>query len=76
MSLKSFRSGFVSSFDLSLNRNSLVERAQISSYQYIHLGSKMDSPVTPSAGTAMMGGRKDLDDAFRWLCRKGMVATF
>ncbi len=30
----------------------------------------------PSAGTAMMGGGSDLDEAFRWLCRKGKAGEF
>jgi cyanophycinase-like exopeptidase len=78
MSLKSFRSGFVSSF-LSVFLLTAIHwssAAQISSYQYIRLGSKVDSTVTPSAGTAMMGGGKDLDDAFRWLCKKGNGGDF
>jgi cyanophycinase len=41
-----------------------------SSYQYIRLGNKVDVTTTPAAGTAMMGGGKDLDEAFRWLCNK------
>ena len=47
-----------------------------SSYQYIRIGAKTDSTATPSSGTAMMGGGKDLDDAFRWLCRKGNGGDF
>jgi hypothetical protein len=39
--------------------------APASSYQYIRMGEKTDSLATPSAGTAMMGGGEDLDDAFR-----------
>jgi cyanophycinase len=50
--------------------------ALASSYQYIRLGAKADSPATPSAGTAMMGGGKDLDDAFRWLCKKANGGDF
>jgi cyanophycinase len=44
--------------------------AMASSYQYIRLGDKADVTTTPAAGTAMMGGGKDLDEAFRWLCKK------
>jgi cyanophycinase len=47
-----------------------------SSYQYIRLGATGDSLATPSAGTAMMGGGKDLDDAFRWLCKKANGGDF
>ena len=47
-----------------------------SSYQYIRLGEKTDSQAIPSAGTAMMGGGKDLDAAFRWLCKKANGGDF
>jgi cyanophycinase len=50
--------------------------AAASSYQYFRMGSKTDSTATPQAGTAMMGGGKDLDDAFRWLCGKGNGGDF
>ncbi len=47
-----------------------------SSYQYIRLGEKADSTAIPAAGTAMMGGGADLDEAFRWLCRKANGGDF
>jgi len=47
-----------------------------SSYQYIRLGGKADSTAIPVAGTAMMGGGKDLDEAFRWLCKKANGGDF
>jgi cyanophycinase len=47
-----------------------------SSYQYIRLGNKADSTTTPVAGTAMMGGGEDLDEAFRWLCKKANGGDF
>ena len=50
--------------------------AVASSYQYIRLGNKADSTATPVAGTAMMGGGKDLDEAFRWLCKKANGGDF
>lgn len=50
--------------------------AAASSYQYVRLGEKADSTATPVAGTAMMGGGADLDDAFRWLCRKANGGDF
>lgn len=50
--------------------------AEASTYQYIRLGEKADSSATPAAGTAMMGGGKDLDDAFRWLCNKANGGDF
>src|SRR5258708_35414700 len=50
--------------------------AAASSYQYLRLGDKADSTATPVAGTAMMGGGKDLDEAFRWLCKKANGGDF
>jgi hypothetical protein len=50
--------------------------AAASSYQYLRLGDKTDSTATPIAGTAMMGGGKDLDEAFRWLCKKANGGDF
>jgi len=79
MSSKNIRPRFFSSFLLSaclLASIHFSSAAQASSYQYIRLGSKADSAATPSAGTALMGGGKDLDDAFRWLCKKGNGGDF
>jgi cyanophycinase len=50
--------------------------AQASSYQYFRVGNKEDIQTKASAGTAMMGGGTDLDDAFRWLCDKGNGGDF
>jgi cyanophycinase len=55
---------------------SLAAGAQKSSYQYFRIGQKSDSTAKPSAGYALMGGGKDLDDAFRWLCEKGNGGDF
>jgi hypothetical protein len=41
------------------------------SYKYFRQGNKEDVQTQPMAGIAMMGGGSDLDEAFRWLCRKG-----
>lgn len=46
------------------------------SYKYVRLGSREDSQVKPSFGIAMMGGGSDLDEAFRWLCKKGNGGDF
>jgi cyanophycinase len=54
----------------------LFSTAAASSYQYIRLGEKPDRTTIPAAGTAMMGGGADLDDAFRWLCRKANGGDF
>ena len=49
---------------------------QAASYQYFRIGSKNDLEAKPAAGVAMMGGGKDLDEAFGWLCRKGNGGDF
>jgi hypothetical protein len=46
--------------------------AAASSSHYLRLGDKTDSTATPVAGTAMMGGGQDLDEAFRWLCKNDL----
>jgi cyanophycinase len=45
-------------------------------YQYFRIGNKQDIETQPTAGIAMMGGGKDLDEAFRWLCNKGNGGDF
>lgn len=50
--------------------------AQAGSYQYFRMGNKEDVRTRPTAGTAMMGGGSDLDEAFRWLCSKGDGGDF
>lgn len=50
--------------------------AGAASYQYFRIGEKADSTATPVAGTALMGGGKDLDEAFRWLCQKANGGDF
>ena len=54
----------------------LSTAAAASSYQYIRLGEKADRTTIPAAGTAMMGGGADLDEAFRWLCQKANGGDF
>jgi cyanophycinase len=50
--------------------------AHAGSYQYFRTGNKNDVQTIPAAGTAMMGGGTDLDEAFRWLCQKGNGGDF
>src|SRR5271169_507100 len=50
--------------------------AHAASYQYFRIGNKNDIQTQPTAGTAMMGGGSDLDEAFRWLCQKGNGGDF
>jgi cyanophycinase len=37
-------------------------------YRNFRLGNVSNAAATPHAGYALMGGGKDLDDAFKWLC--------
>lgn len=50
--------------------------AHAGSYQYFRIGNKNDVQTRSVAGTAMMGGGSDLDEAFRWLCLKGSGGDF
>jgi cyanophycinase len=50
--------------------------AHAKSFQYFRIGNKQDVQTKPAFGIAMMGGGKDLDQAFRWLCDKGNGGDF
>jgi cyanophycinase len=50
--------------------------AAASTYRYTRLGNPEDAHTHTDAGTAMMGGGTDLDEAFRWLCNKGHGGDF
>ncbi|HZR55830.1 MAG TPA: cyanophycinase [Terriglobales bacterium] len=71
MNIKSFRNIF-----LFLIPVLFCCATQAESFQYIRLGNKQDVQTKPSAGTAMMGGGSDLDEAFRWLCGKAEGGDF
>lgn len=45
-------------------------------YKYFRLGNSQDVQTKPDFGIAMMGGGSDLDEAFRWLCKKGNGGDF
>ncbi len=60
---------------LSLSCDASIAHAA-DSYQYFRLGNPSDVQTKPAAGIAMMGGGKDLDEAFRWLCSKGNGGDF
>jgi len=47
-----------------------------SDYKYIRLGNPKDATTSTQGGIAMMGGGSDLDEAFRWLCKKGGGGDF
>lgn len=46
------------------------------SLNYFRIGNKNNIQTVPTPGTAMMGGGKDLDEAFHWLCRKSNGGDF
>jgi cyanophycinase len=46
----------------------LPSSSQTHSYKYLRVGNAEDVSAAPRSGFALMGGGKDLDDAFRWLC--------
>ena len=45
-------------------------------YQYFRTGSARDVAVSTRAGFALMGGGKDLDEAFRWMCERAGGGDF
>ncbi|MEO8727537.1 MAG: cyanophycinase, partial [Acidobacteriaceae bacterium] len=45
-------------------------------YQYFRLGNAQAITVKTTPGFALMGGGKDLDAAFRWLCSHGQGGDF
>jgi cyanophycinase len=42
--------------------------SQPPAYKYLRVGNDSDVSAVPRSGFALMGGGKDLDEAFRWLC--------
>jgi cyanophycinase len=50
--------------------------SQAGDFKYIRRGNRQDVQTRTEAGVAMMGGGKDLDEAFRWLCAKGNGGDF
>jgi cyanophycinase len=46
------------------------------SYKHFRLGHAQDSRTTPVPGYALMGGGKDLDAAFKWLCQHASGGDF
>lgn len=45
-------------------------------YQYFRVGAQANISVHPQAGYALMGGGKDLDAAFQWLCGRADGGDF
>ncbi len=50
--------------------------SQAASYKYIRIGAKTDLETKAVPGAALMGGGKDLDEAFRWMCEKANGGDF
>ena len=46
------------------------------SYKYFRLGHTEDAHTKPVPGYALMGGGKDLDPAFKWLCDRASGGDF
>jgi cyanophycinase len=45
-------------------------------YKYFRVGSPKDVATATQAGFALMGGGKDLDEAFRWMCLRAGGGDF
>lgn len=45
-------------------------------YQYFRMGAKTDVSTKTTSGFALMGGGKDLDAAFQWMCKKSGGGDF
>src|ERR1700761_1426565 len=45
-------------------------------YKYFRTGSPQDAVTKPLSGFALMGGGTDLDEAFRWLCKRARGGDF
>ena len=56
--------------------SSLAGAQDQSGYQYSRIGSAKDRVTRPQAGFALIGGGPDLDEAFRWLCKRARGGDF
>lgn len=50
--------------------------AQETPFQYFRTGNRVDTSPKTASGFALMGGGKDLDAAFQWLCHKSGGGDF
>ncbi len=50
--------------------------AQTAPYRYLRAGNANDVTTKTQAGVALMGGGKDLDAAFRWMCQRSGGGDF
>jgi cyanophycinase len=73
-----YRSQFVcqSIFAMALALLSTACASAATSYLYLRIGNPANANVTPHAGYALMGGGKDLDEAFQWLCSRAAGGDF
>lgn len=58
-------------------RTAEQDQAAASSYKYIRIGAADDAPARKlSGGFALIGGGKDLDEAFVWMCTRSRGGDF
>jgi len=50
--------------------------AQAPKYQYLRSGNEQDVTRKTQFGVALMGGGKDIDEAFQWMCAKSGGGDF
>jgi cyanophycinase len=50
--------------------------AQTPEYRYFRVGNAANAAARARSGFALMGGGKDLDEAFRWLCERAEGGDF
>ncbi len=58
------------------SRAQAAATSQKPSYLYYRIGSPNDLKTEPQQGAALMGGGKDQDPAFRWLCERAHGGDF
>src|ERR1700721_4567516 len=73
--LSAFLLGVVLVFPISGDAQS-ASTSPSASYRYFRLGSSANMKTHPQAGSALMGGGSDQDDAFRWLCDRADGGDF
>jgi cyanophycinase len=54
----------------------MAEAQGAAQYNYFRMGSANDVAAKTEAGFALMGGGKDLDEAFRWMCERAGGGDF
>jgi cyanophycinase-like exopeptidase len=56
--------------------SAIAARAQGTSYRYTRLGNDADIVTEPTPGVMLMGGGKDIDAAFQWMCDRSGGGDF